>query len=106
MRRSSQLFALFLSASLFVGASSAVADTPAQFTTVNVQAPKDSTVNGVRFSVLRGKTENVRGLDLGLLALSESATLTGLSMVLGVNFVTKDMSGGAAISLVNEQQCT
>lgn len=92
------LFSFVLS--LFCGFA-ASAETPFQFATIQHQSPRDPNVNGLRFSVLHGKTETVRGVDLGFLSLSESGTLSGLSLVLGINMVTGGMDGGAAISLIN-----
>jgi hypothetical protein len=86
---------------LLVYANLASAETTFQFAAPNLQSPKDPNVNGVRFSILHGKNQSVRGLDLGLLSLSETSNLSGLSLVLGMGKVTGDMSGGAAISLVN-----
>ena len=45
--------------------------------------------------------QSVRGLDFGLLSLSETADLSGLGLVIGMGKVTEKMSGGAAISLIN-----
>ena len=86
---------------LLVYANMASAETPFQFAAPNHQSPRDPNVNGVRFSILHGKNESIRGLDLGLLSLSETSNLSGLSLVLGMGKVTGDMSGGAAISLIN-----
>ncbi len=84
-----------------VYANMASAETPFQFAAPNHQSPTDPNVNGVRLSILHGKNQSVRGLDLGLLSLSETANLSGLGLVLGMGKVTGEMSGGAAISLVN-----
>ncbi len=82
-------------------ANVASAETAFQFAAPNVRAPEDPDVNGVRFSILHGKNQSVRGLDLGLLSLSETSNLSGLSLVLGISKITGEMSGGAAISLIN-----
>ncbi len=82
-------------------ANMASAETAFQFAAPNVQAPEDPDVNGVRFSILHGRNQSVRGLDLGLLSLSETSNLSGLSLVLGISKVTGEMSGGAAISIIN-----
>ena len=86
---------------LLVFASTASAETPFQFSAPNFQSPTDPDVNGIRFSILHGKNQSIRGLDFGLLSLSETASLSGVALVLGMSKVTGDMSGGAAISLVN-----
>ncbi len=92
---------LILCFSLLVYANLASAETAFQFSAPNLQAPKDPDVNGVRLSILHGKNQSIRGLDLGLLSLSETSNLSGLSLVLGMGKVTGEMSGGAAISLIN-----
>jgi hypothetical protein len=86
---------------LLVYSATASAETPFQFAAPNHQSPEDPNVNGVRISILHGENESVRGLDLGLLSLSETSDLSGLSLVLGMGKVTGAMSGGAAISLIN-----
>jgi hypothetical protein len=81
-------------------AEAALAGTPFQFSAPNVQAPPDPTVNGVRFSVLHGSNEAVRGADLGLLSMSETGDLSGFSAILGVGRISGEMRG-CATSLVN-----
>jgi hypothetical protein len=63
--------------------------------------PNNPDVSGVRLSVIHGENRNQRGLDLGLLSMSETANLSGLALIGGVSRVTQSMSGGAALSLVN-----
>ena len=92
---------MILCFSLLVYANLAAAETPFQFAAPNHQSPMDPNVNGVRLSILHGKNQSVRGLDIGLLSLSETSNLSGLGLVFGMGKVTGDMSGGAAISLVN-----
>ena len=58
-------------------------------------------MNGIRISIFHGKNRSVRGLDLGLLSLSETSNLSGVGLVLGMGKVTGGMSGGAAFSLIN-----
>lgn len=90
---------LFLAVLLY--ANTALAQASFQFTAPNLRAPDDPDVNGVRLSLFHGKNQSVRGFDLGLLSLSETTQLSGLSLVAGVGRVTGEMSGGAAFSLVN-----
>ena len=66
----------------------ASAETAFQFTAPGLRAPDDPDVNGVRFSILHGKGQRIRGFDFGLLSLSESAELSGLGLVVGVGKVT------------------
>ena len=87
--------------SLLVCANLASAETPFQFGVPNNNAPDDPDVNGVRLSILHGKNRSVRGLDLGLLSLSETSNLSGVGLVLGMGKVTGEMSGAAAFSLIN-----
>jgi hypothetical protein len=82
-------------------ASASFAEAPFQFAAPALRAPDDPHVNGVRFSIFHGANERVRGLDFGLLSLSETVNLSGLGLVAGVGRVTGKMSGGAAISLIN-----
>ena len=74
------------------------ADTGGQFAAPGIRAPSDPDVNGLRFSVLYGKNDSVRGLDIGLLSISETKTLSGVGLVLGIGKVTGEMDGGAHFS--------
>jgi len=87
--------------SLLICANLASADTPFQIGVPNNNAPDDPDVNGVRLSIIHGKNRSVRGLDFGLLSLSETSNLSGVALVAGMGKVTGDMSGGAAFSLIN-----
>jgi hypothetical protein len=82
-------------------ASSAFAQAAFQFTAPALQVPDDPSVSGVRLSLFHGKAASMKGFELGILSLSESTDLSGLSLVAGVHRVTGKMDGGAAISLVN-----
>lgn len=86
--------------SLLVFSEAALADTPFQFSAPNLRAPDDPDVSGIRFALIHGKNQSVRGIDLGLFSLSETTTLSGLSAVLGVGKLNGDMSGCAS-SLIN-----
>ena len=55
----------------------------------------------MRLSIFYGTNQTVRGVDFGLLSLSETVDLSGLGLVMGMGKVTGTMSGGAAISLIN-----
>lgn len=74
-------------------ASPAWADVPFQFAAPNLRAPDDPNVSGIRFSVLRGRNDSVRGVDFGLISMSETANLTGFSAVLGVGKLNGNLSG-------------
>ena len=79
----------------------ALAEAPLQITVPGARAPDDPKVNGIRLSFFHGRNESVRGLDLGLLSVSETGDLSGLGLVAGMGKVSGDMQGGAAISLIN-----
>jgi hypothetical protein len=83
---------------LLPGAATAV--TPIQFAAPNLRAPDDASVDGVRLSLIHGENRSVRGVDLGVVSLSETSKLSGFSAVLGVGRVNGDMDG-CAVSLVN-----
>lgn len=97
MKRSLYAFAL----GIILCANSAFAEAAFQFAAPNLQLPKDPAVSGMRLSFIHGKNQSQRGLDLGLLSMSETANLSGLALVAGISKVTTGMSGGAAFSLVN-----
>lgn len=84
-----------------LGAGGASGESAFQFNAPNLQVPEDPEVNGFRLSLFHGRNHSVRGLDLGLLSLSEVSDFSGLSLVAGMGRVTGRMSGGAALSLVN-----
>jgi hypothetical protein len=86
--------------SLLVFSQAALAETPFQFAAPGLRAPDDPSVNGIRFSVLHGKNQRVRGVDFGLLSLSETTNLSGFSAVLGMGKLTGNLSGCAS-SLIN-----
>ncbi len=87
--------------SLLVQAGTALAETPLQITVPGGRAPDDPNVNGIRLSLFHGRNDSVRGLDLGLLSVSETRDLSGLGLVIGLGKVSGDMKGGAAIGLIN-----
>ena len=85
---------------LFV-AGAALADTGFQFAVPNLNLPRDPNVKGVRISLLHGENQSVRGLDFGVLSLSETSRASGVAFIGGVHYVKQGMSNGAAFSLVN-----
>jgi hypothetical protein len=82
-------------------AGTARAEVAFQFAIPNVNLPESSAVSGLRLSFLHGKNASQRGLDLGLLSVSETQTFSGLALIGGISRVTGNMDGGAAFSLVN-----
>ncbi|WP_370979344.1 VC2662 family protein [Agaribacterium sp. ZY112] len=97
--------ALALAASSFVFAYSSFAEeVPVQFSTIDdFNAPNSQDVKGVRFPALYGKTSNVTGVDLHLLAISEVDNFKGVQFPLfsvigvpaGANHVNESMTGAA-----------
>ncbi len=86
---------------IMVSAGDAAAETGFQFAAPNLNAPDDPHVNGMRISFLYGRNESMRGMDFGLLSVSETTKMSGVAFVLGMSRVTGEMSSGAAFSLVN-----
>jgi hypothetical protein len=84
---------------LFV-AGAALADTPFQLAVPNANVPRDPHVRGVRLSFLHGENQSTRGVDFGVLSLSETSRASGVAFIAGVHQVNQ-MAGGAAFSLVN-----
>ena len=86
--------------SILVFSQAALAETAFQFAAPNLRAPDDPNVSGIRFAVFHGKNQSVRGVDFGLLSLSETANLSGFSAVLGIGKLSGNMSGCAS-GLIN-----
>ncbi|MYM63110.1 VC2662 family protein [Pseudomaricurvus sp. HS19] len=86
-------------AGLWLGISTvSLADTPIQFSTINLNAPADENVRGVRFPFLYGKTGSVHGIDLHLIALAETDEFVGVQLPLllfGANHTNSSMKGVA-----------
>jgi hypothetical protein len=87
-------------AGMFV-ASAAFAETGFQFALPNTNLPSDPNVKGVRIALFHGENASTRGLDFGILSLSETAHASGVAFIGGVHYVTQGMSNGVAFSLVN-----
>ncbi|GEA52115.1 hypothetical protein VIN01S_29190 [Vibrio inusitatus NBRC 102082] len=87
------LIATAIAASM--ASSFAFAQTPVMFSTIDMNAPQDNSVQGVRLSVLHGKTSEVKGVDVSLLGMSETDRTTGLNLNLwfGANKVNQEMKG-------------
>jgi hypothetical protein len=85
---------------LLVFAKAALAETPFQFAAPNLRAPDDPHVNGIRFAVIHGRNQRVRGVDLGFLSVSETRDLSGFSAVLGMGKLDGDLRGCAS-SIIN-----
>jgi hypothetical protein len=94
----------FASAFTVAFASVASADVAAQFAVLNVRAPNDPNVNGLRLSVLQGKADKVRGVDFGLLSLSSKGNFSGAGFIMGICHVTGDMDGGVTFALIAKHE--
>lgn len=92
---------LFVALALILFAQTTYAQAGFQLGLPNLQIPENPDVSGVRLSFLHGQNRSQRGLDLGLLSMSETTNFSGLALIGGIGRVTGNMSGGAAISLVN-----
>jgi hypothetical protein len=95
------ILSFLLLANLVGGASIALAEVTAQFAAAGLRAPNDPNVNGFRFALIYGQNDGMRGLDLGVLSMSESENLSGAAFVLGIHKLNRGMKSGAAFSLVN-----
>ena len=82
-------------------AGAALAETGFQFALPNLNLPSDPNVKGVRLSLLHGENQSTRGVDFGILSLSETSRASGVAFIGGVHYVKQGMSRGAAFSLVN-----
>jgi hypothetical protein len=96
-----EMHRLIVCALIVLFAGTAHADAAFQFTLPGLQAPEDSKVDGVRLSVLYGKTQSLNGLDFGFFSYSEAGRLSGAAFVFGLHLLSGDMDGGLAWSLVN-----
>lgn len=94
---------IILVLSVLLLAQGALAEAPLQLAAPGLRVPDDPDVNGIRFAVLHGRNRSVRGVDLGLLSLSQTGNLSGLGAVLGVGKLDGDLTGCAS-SLVNVHQ--
>jgi len=98
----SVILCFLLLTSLPLAADLAAADgAAAQFALPGLRAPDKPDVNGFRLAILYGDNSNMGGLDVGLLSMNESQTLSGVSLILGIHKLNGDLDGGAAFSLVN-----
>lgn len=92
---------LALALSPLAGPAPAHADTGFQLGLAGFNLPRDDSVDGLRLSILYGKTERTRGLDLGFFSLSQSHDRSGAAFVFGISRVTGDATGAASLALVN-----
>ncbi len=89
-----------IAALLVLAPVASAAEAPIQFATIGLRAPNDPHVSGMRFSLLHGRNDRVRGLDMGLIAKSHTGNLTGCALVAGLGQVDGQFRG-ASIAAVN-----
>ncbi|HFQ5432469.1 TPA: phaC PHA synthase [Vibrio vulnificus] len=77
--------------------TAAMAATPVMFSSINnFNAPDDSAVAGVRVAALYGKVDNLKGVDLAVVGLSETDTTTGVNLgIFGASKVNQEMTGAS-----------
>lgn len=74
---------------------------PIMFSSLSFNAPDAQSVNGVRLSLLHGKIDNMAGLDLAVIGMSETNNSTGVNLgIWGAAKVNKSMKG-ASLGLFN-----
>jgi len=81
---------------LLLVSTMAFADTPIQLATLGNTNLPEGNVTGVRFPLLYGKTDTVKGVDLHLLAVGETNNFTGVQFPLwiaGGNIVNNEFKG-------------
>ncbi|MDE1264096.1 VC2662 family protein [Vibrio aestuarianus] len=85
-----------------LSSSVAMAGTPVMFSSINnFNAPDENAVSGLRVAALYGKVDEVKGVDLAIIGLSETNSTTGVNLGLfGASKVNQDMTG-ASLGLFN-----
>lgn len=86
-----------LAISAAVAAPVAMASTPVMFSSVNdFNAPAESKVSGVRIAALHGQVDEVKGLDLAIVGMSETQKTTGVNLgFFGASKVNQEMTGAS-----------
>lgn len=82
--------------------ASAMASTPVMFSSVdNFNAPDERAVSGVRIAALYGQVDQVKGVDLAIIGMSETQTTTGVNLgIFGAHKINQQMTG-ASLGLFN-----
>jgi hypothetical protein len=78
--------------------------TPAQLGLPGTNLPQDETVNGIRLNLLWGKNTNMKGLDLSILALSQTKNLHGVQFGLFLptaTYVEESFNGISVLQWAN-----
>ena len=86
-----------LAVSSAVMAPAAFASSPVMFSTVNgFNAPDSDAVGGVRVALLHGKVNDLKGVDLAVIGMSETQTTTGVNLgFFGASKVNQEMTGAS-----------
>ena len=85
-----------------LSSSVAMAGTPVMFSSINnFNAPDENAVSGLRVAALYGKVDEVKGVDLAIIGLSETNSTTGVNLgFFGASKVNQDMTG-ASLGFLN-----
>ncbi|MCC4781970.1 phaC PHA synthase [Vibrio lentus] len=86
-----------LAVSAAVMAPAAFASSPVMFSTINgFNAPDSDAVGGVRLALLHGQVNDLKGLDLAVVGMSETQTTTGVNLgIFGASKVNQEMTGAS-----------
>ncbi|UTT85765.1 phaC PHA synthase [Vibrio pelagius] len=86
-----------LAVSAAVIAPAAFASSPVMFSTINgFNAPDSDAVGGVRVALLHGKVNDLKGVDLAVIGMSETQTTTGVNLgFFGASKVNQEMTGAS-----------
>lgn len=98
-----------LVASMFMLVGISAFGAGAQLNLLETQIPAAQSVTGVRLNVLYGKTANMTGLDLHILAIGESNNFKGVQfpLFLGANIVNNNFLGlGLGLANIHKGQST
>lgn len=91
-----------LAVSAAVMAPAAFASSPVMFSTINgFNAPDSDAVGGVRLALLHGQVNDLKGVDLAIVGMSETQTTTGVNLgIFGAHKVNQEMTG-ASLGIFN-----
>ncbi|MEZ9229919.1 phaC PHA synthase [Vibrio amylolyticus] len=80
-----------------LSSSVAFASTPVMFSSINnFNAPDENAVGGVRVAALYGKVDDLKGVDLAIVGLSETNNTTGVNLgFFGASKVNESMTGAS-----------
>ncbi|MFA0061494.1 VC2662 family protein [Vibrio cyclitrophicus] len=94
-----------LAVSAAVMAPAAFASSPVMFSTINgYNAPDSDSVGGVRLALLHGQVNDLKGVDLAVVGMSETQTTTGVNLgFFGAHKVNQEMTG-ASLGIFNWNQ--